>query len=261
MLRNESTYKLSLEKNTYRAIKIQTGTSIDVEDFIKDCINEYKSGESENGLFNADGKSFWSESLLRRMKKYENLKEKRIQAANARWNKEKQKNNAKQMQVHKKICKCNASAYKKRYKCNAKLKKVYAKLCKLNQIKLNKIKLKEIRSIYPSNHVHHENKNLDGMMDKMERIEFERVLNNCELFKLNAELAIEIKEIIKEMYINTETREKTLELNHKKLVYALHNFAVANARTRIQIPKQYFKKCLLSALDQTELSLQIEIDD
>lgn len=261
MLRNESTYKLSLDKNTYRAIKIQTGTTLDVEKFIRDCIDEYKNGESGNGLLNADENSFWSESLLRRMQKYETLKEKRIQAANARWDKEKQKDKAKKCKSTKIICKCNASAYKKRYKCNAKLKKVYAKLCKLNQIKLNQIKLKEIRSIYPSNHVHHENKNLDGMMDKMERIEFERVLNNCELFKLNAELAIEIKEIIKEMYINTETREKTLELNHKKLVYALHNFAVANARTRIQIPKQYFKKCLLSALDQTELSLQIEIDD
>lgn len=68
MLRNESTYKLSLDKNTYRAIKIQTGTTLNVEDFIRDCIDEYKNGESGNGLFNADGHSFWSESLLRRMK-------------------------------------------------------------------------------------------------------------------------------------------------------------------------------------------------
>ena len=48
MLRNESNYKLPLSKNTYRAIKMQTGTSIDIEEFIRDCINEYV-GESGNG--------------------------------------------------------------------------------------------------------------------------------------------------------------------------------------------------------------------
>lgn len=132
---------------------------------------------------------------------------------------------------------------------------------KSNQIKLNQIKLKEIKSIYPSNHVYQENKNLDEMMDEIEKTEFDRILYNCELHKLNTELAIEIKEILKEMYINTETREKTLELNSKKVFYALHNFAVANAKTRIQIPKQYFKKCLLSALEQTELSMQFEMED
>ena len=68
MLRNESNYKLPLSKNTFRAIKMQTGTTIDVEQFINDCINEYK-GESGNGLFNSDGQNFWSESLLRRMEK------------------------------------------------------------------------------------------------------------------------------------------------------------------------------------------------
>ena len=52
MLRNESTYKLPLNKNTYRAIKMQTGTTIDVEKYLQDCINEYTDSESENGLFN-----------------------------------------------------------------------------------------------------------------------------------------------------------------------------------------------------------------
>ena len=74
MLRNESTYKLPLNKNTYRAIKMQTGTTIDVEKYLNDCINEYKDDENGNGLFNSDKKSFWSASLLRRMKKYETIK-------------------------------------------------------------------------------------------------------------------------------------------------------------------------------------------
>lgn len=131
-----------------------------------------------------------------------------------------------------------------------------------NQIKSksNEIKLKEIKSIYPSNHTHQENKTLDEMMDETEKMEFERILNNCELHILSPELAIEITEILKEMYINVETRQKIQELNSKKLMYALKNFAIANTKTKIQIPKQYFKKCILSALQQTELSGQYDTD-
>lgn len=274
MLRNESTYKLPLNKNTYRAIKMQTGTNIDVEKYLNDCINEYKDDESGNGLFNADKKTFWSASLLRRMEKYETLKEKRSQAANARWNKEKdkkqeadkkQEKNAKKCKSIKNICKSNTNAYKKRYKCKANLKKSYANLCKLNQIKsnqikLNKIKLKEMKSIYPSNHKPEENKTLDDMMDKMEKTEFERLIKNCEMHIFSPELAIEMTEILKEMYMTPNIREKVQEINSKKLCYALKNFAIANTRSQIKIPKSYFKKCILSALDQTELSGQYDTD-
>ena len=48
MLRNESTYKLSLDKTTYRAIQMQTHTKIDVEKYIDDCINEYKESAFES---------------------------------------------------------------------------------------------------------------------------------------------------------------------------------------------------------------------
>ena len=269
MLRNESTYKLSLNKNTYRAIKMQTGTTIDVEKYLNDCINEYKNDENGNGLFNSDKKSFWSASLLRRMKKYETIKEKRSQAANSRWNKEKDKKeekNAKKCKSIKKLCISNANAYKKAFKSNTNLKKLYAKICKLNQIKsnqikLNKIKLKEIKSIYPSNHKpEKENKTLTNMMDETEKMEFERLINNCEMYIFSPELAIEMTEILKEMYMNPDTREKIQEINSKKLSYALKNFAIANTKNRIQIPKSYFKKCILSALDQTELSGQYDTD-
>ena len=274
MLRNESTYKLPLNKNTYRAIKMQTGTSINVEQYINDCINEYKDSESGNGLFNSKDGMFWSESFIRRMEKYEDLKEKRKQAANARWNKEKEKNekqekdtkqekNAKKCKSIKKYCKSNTSAYQKRYKCNAKLKKVYAKICKLNEIKLNKIKLNKIKlnkikSIYPSNHVFQENEKLK--MDKTDEIEFERVISNCELHVLDPALAIEIEEIVKEMYMDLKTKEKIKELNSKKILYALKQFAIANTQTEIKKPKEYFKKCVLSAMNQTELSTQYDVN-
>ena len=134
------------------------------------------------------------------------------------------------------------------------------KSIKSNQIKLNKIKLKEIKSIYPSNHKQEENKTLDNMMDEIEKMEFERLINNCEMYIFSPELTIEMTEILKEMYMNPKTREKIQEINSKKLSYALKNFAIANTKKRIQIPKAYFKKCILSALDQTELSGQYDTD-
>lgn len=277
MLRNESTYKLPLNKNTYRAIKMQTGTNIDVEKYLQDCINEYTDSESENGLFNTDNKSFWSASLLRRMKKYETLKEKRSQAGKKamqnRWGKQNDnkvitKNNKKIKGINKNnrfitmLSKHNnkviTNAIKKHNIVIAKNNKLNQ--IKLNQIKLNKIKLKEIKSIYPSNHKQEENKTLDNMMDETEKMEFERLINNCEMYIFSPELTIEMTEILKEMYMNPKTREKIQEINSKKLSYALKNFAIANTKKRIQIPKAYFKKCILSALDQTELSGQYDTD-
>ena len=266
MLRNESTYKLPLDKNTYRAIKMQTGTTIDVEKYLDDCINEYRDNENKNGLFNTDNKNFWSESLLRRLKKYEELKEKRSQAANIRWNKQKDKKQQKNANVCKsikKICKCITLAKGKRYTCNAKLKKLYAKICKLNQIKSNQIKLnkiKDIRSIYPSYHRYQENKKLNELMDEMDRIEFTNILEKCELNIFDKNLKLEITDILKEMYINPATREKIKNFNSKYLIYALRNFAIANTKTQIKIPKEYFKKCILSSLEQAELSEQYDIN-
>ena len=84
ILRNTESYKLPLEKNTYRSIKIQSNTSINIEEYIRDCINEYKETEDGNGLFNTDGKYFWSESLLKRMTKMEEVSAKRKKAGQRR---------------------------------------------------------------------------------------------------------------------------------------------------------------------------------
>lgn len=257
MLRNESTYKLALNKTTYRAIKMQTGTSIDVEKYIDDCVNEYKDSESGNGLFTSKDGMFWSESFLRRMQKYENLKDKRRQAANARWSKETEKD-TKKCKCIKGFYKNNANAKQKKYKSKAKLKKLYAKRCKLNQIKLNEIKLNKMKSIYPSDHKPLEIK--EPKMDEMEEMEFERIINNCELHVLDPSLNIEIREILREMYLDLKTRKKTLELNSKKIMYALKQFAIANTKSRIQKPKAYFKKCIITATEQTELSTQYDVD-
>lgn len=238
MLRNESTYKLPLNKNTYRAIKMQTGTTIDVEKFINDCINEYTDGETGNGLFNSKSNLFWSESFLRRMQKYEDLKEKRSQAGKKamqnRWG-NKQNNNKVITNVIR-----NSS-------------KVITK-----NNKLNEIKLKEIKSIYPSSHKPQEIQKID--MDETDKIEFETMISNCEMHILSPGLAIEITEILKEMYIQQDIREKVKEMNSKRLLYALKKFAIANTKSQIQIPKSYFKKCIITALEQTELSSQYDAE-
>lgn len=68
MMRNEEDYKLELSKNTYRAIKTLTNTAIDIEKYIKDCIEDY-------GLFREADNRFFSNSLLRRMTEYEKKRE------------------------------------------------------------------------------------------------------------------------------------------------------------------------------------------
>lgn len=131
-----------------------------------------------------------------------------------------------------------------------------------NQIKSksNKIKLNNINSIYPSNHIHKENQKLNEMLDEMDKMEFERIVSNCNLIRLNPQLCLEITEIIKELFISPDTRAKIDGITERNVMYALKQFAVANTKTQIQIPKQYFKKCILSAMEQTELSGQYDID-
>lgn len=74
------------------------------------------------------------------------------------------------------------------------------------------------------------------------------------------EILKQIEQVLIEDKEYTETRKQIQELNSKKLLYALKNFAIANTKTKIQIPKQYFKKCILSALQQAELSGQYDVD-
>ena len=264
MLRNESNYKLPLSKNTFRAIKMQTGTTIDVEQFINDCINEYK-GESGNGLFNSDGQNFWSESLLRRMEKYETIKEKRTSAANARWNKNKtnnanvdaKNNNAEQKQCKciKGYCKSNANAYKNRYTCNAKL-------CKLNKIKLNKNLSIYLSSSLPKKKEDKKNNDTDEMdrIDKIGQAEFNDILQSCQIDLYDLGLQEELTNVLKELYLDDNTRSKIRNISIKHIDKALKNFAIANSKEDIKKPKEYFKKCLLSVLLDLNIGNQFDTD-
>ena len=59
-MRKEKDFKLDYDKKIFRSIKVLTGTTIDVEKFINDCINEYE-------LFVLEDDKFYSKSFLNRM--------------------------------------------------------------------------------------------------------------------------------------------------------------------------------------------------
>lgn len=261
MLRNEETYKLPLSKNMYRKIKIDTGTTIDVEQYINDCISEYKEVDDGNGLFNTNGKYFWSESLLRRMTKMEEVSTKRRQAgqkgAAGRWKKtedEDLKNNEKTLKNGK--CIANAiTYYGKCYKNYGKPMANYSKYKYKYKYK-DKDKDRYNLSIYPNPSFQ---KN-DNEMDKIGQAEFNEILQQCQISLYDEGLKEELTNVLKELYLDKNTRQKIRNLNVKHIDKALKNFAIANTREDIKRPKEYFKKCLLSVLQDMNLANQYDID-
>jgi len=74
-LREQEDYKLNLkDKFTLSSLAIDLQeTSDTISKFIKDCIKEFK-------LFASDGKNIWSDSLMLRMEKMNEIREKRREA-------------------------------------------------------------------------------------------------------------------------------------------------------------------------------------
>lgn len=82
MLRESSGYKLDMRsKYAFNAFASEMQCDVTkAQEFIMDCIKEFE-------LFESDGESFWSPSLLRRMVKREEISEKARKSAEARWKK------------------------------------------------------------------------------------------------------------------------------------------------------------------------------
>ena len=77
-LRNDARIKRLPIKTNIAKIKIDPEK---LKEFISDCIEEFELFDSD-----AEEKYFWSPSLLRRMRAYEEVINKRREAANSRWN-------------------------------------------------------------------------------------------------------------------------------------------------------------------------------
>jgi len=84
MMREQDEYKLPLKKYIYNAIAMQVQCTDFAKDnakqFVLECINEFD-------LFQSDDDFFWSNSLVKRMEKKNDLSKKRSEAAKKRWDK------------------------------------------------------------------------------------------------------------------------------------------------------------------------------
>lgn len=81
MMRESSDYRLKMSgKYAIATLAQELGADPErLKEFIQDCIEEFE-------LFQADDDYFWSPSLLRRMRAYDEMIDKRREAANTRWN-------------------------------------------------------------------------------------------------------------------------------------------------------------------------------
>ena len=106
MMREQQDYRLDISgKYVFNAFALQMHCTSDAaENFIMDCINEFN-------LFDTDGTTFWSNSLLRRMSEKDEKSIKDRLAAQTRWDKElsKCKRNADALQTQ-----CDPNAIKER---------------------------------------------------------------------------------------------------------------------------------------------------
>ena len=74
ILREQSTFKLELDDLTFEMLAVEFGIDIlEATKFIRECCDKYK-------LFETDGESFWSESLINRMTIMQKAREKKIEA-------------------------------------------------------------------------------------------------------------------------------------------------------------------------------------
>lgn len=97
MMRDEKDYRLNMgQKYFFQVLAKELETTPErAESFILECIEEF-------GLFKSDGMEFWSESLIRRMEKKDEIRDKRSRAgkkgANVRWQNTEEITNA--LQAH-----------------------------------------------------------------------------------------------------------------------------------------------------------------
>lgn len=218
MMRNESDYKLEYSRNSFRAIKSLTNTSIDVEKYINDCIDDYK-------LFIKDEENnkFYSQSFLNRMNEYERKKE--IKRENGKLGgrpkkAEKNQNETKEKPIGYEIKPIGFQNESYGYENETEK----------NQIKLNKSKLNEIKYITKLNKTFNliinnnayelevDKSTSEGFMNLLERLEFKicpeqlTIIPEDDLLKFKI-IYLTLFALYKssyQVYLNKLTREKVV---------------------------------------------------
>ena len=182
-LRCEENYSLPRNKNTFRAIKINTNTTIDVEKFVNDCINEYELFEASE-----DGESFYSCSLKRRMTIKDEKKMRRSAAgkkgAEKRWNENNNSSeNSNAIKNDSNAIEENSNAItmsSKKMANDGKGKESKVKEKKVKKIiNINKTKLNETFNLIINNNTQKIAE--ENQMSKSEVLGFFNVLNRLEL--------------------------------------------------------------------------------
>jgi hypothetical protein len=117
ILREQPTYKLSANKYIWNTLAMQMQSTADrIEKIVSDCCTEFE--DKGSFLLTNDGKYLYSESLIRRMERADEVSEKRSQAASKRWQNKackdsedsdecKSNANAEQMQSNEDALQCN----------------------------------------------------------------------------------------------------------------------------------------------------------
>lgn len=97
-------------------------------------------------------------------------------------------------------------------------------------------------------------------IDKIGQAEFNDILQSCQIDLYDLGLQEELTNVLKELYLDDNTRSKIRNISIKHIDKALKNFAIANSKEDIKKPKEYFKKCLLSVLLDLNIGNQFDTD-
>jgi len=108
-----------------------------------------------------------------------------------------------------------------------------------------------VTDIYPSYHPSEDQKEVQ---DEIDVIGFDKIVEQSQVELYNKDLVDDITNAMKELYLNPSTKKTIEKVKLKHIDYAVANFKDANSKENIKKPKEYFKKCLLSAINETGLA-------
>ncbi len=119
------------------------------------------------------------------------------------------------------------------------------------QKKRNEMKGKEMKS----NQIYQENsEETEIKFSEDEKIRLDEIFEKAQVFLYDDNIKNGITTAITSLFADSNTREKISNIRLHHIDFALKKFSEANNETRITFPNAYFRKCLLSALDDADLS-------
>ena len=119
------------------------------------------------------------------------------------------------------------------------------------QKKRNEMKGKEMKS----NQIYQENsEETEIKFSEDEKIRLDEIFEKAQVFLYDDNIKNSITTAITSLFADSNTREKISNIRLHHIDFALKKFSEANNETRITFPNAYFRKCLLSALDDADLS-------